>query len=256
MIDFTAENLLDLVCGQLIGRKPGAIVRYGDGEAMVLNGFKDMDALKMVMKRQLGFIPPLEHIDQIRENLVAAYTHADVIGVPLRRRLEDKTSYWYRAFGILLENVGPEVVMEKTLANIDFHSQWLEAGYFDKLLQGIDTLCYVSCRNLDEAFKHRYGIRNVYSFTIAPEMKFTGGYKGEAHYPDQFKKIRRWMDKIPIDGSLCLVGAGAIGKIYTTWFKEHGGIAVDIGYVFDAFAGRSTRGPDRGLDKTDTTYKI
>jgi hypothetical protein len=256
MISYTSRELLEQVIGRLITGEPIAVVRYGDGEAMVLNGFNDMSALKMVMKRQLGFIPPVDQIEQIRENLIAAYKAADVIGIPVRRRLEDKSSYWYRAFSLLVDALGPEYINEKKFGNIDFHSEWLEAGYFDELLSRPNVLCYVSCRNLDAAFRHRYGKRQVYSFTIAPEMKFTGGYKGEPHYPDQFNKVRKWMDKIPIQGNICMVGAGAVGKIYTTWFKERGGIAIDVGYVFDAWAGRSTRGPDRGLDKIDTTYKL
>lgn len=256
MIDYTTEQLYDLVTSHLMGRRPLAVARYGDGEAIVLNGFRDMEVLKMVMKRQLGFIPPVEHIEQVRENLVTAYRQADIIGVPVRQRLKDRRSYWYRAFSILLEHVGAEVITEKQLTDIDFHSHWLEGGYFDRLLRGRDRLCYISCRNLDAAFMQRYGIANVYSFIIAPEMKFTSGYKGEPHYPNQFNKIRKWMTKVPVDGCLCLVGAGVIGKLYTNWFKEQGGIAIDIGSVFDSWAGKSTRGPGRGLDKQDSKFKL
>ena len=135
-------------------------------------------------------------------------------------------------------------------------SQVQETNHFKELLSGIDTLNYVSCRNLDEQFKRVYRVKNVNSFIIAPEPKFTSGYSGEPHYPDQFLKIKEWIKTIPCKGNLCLVGGGVISKIYNKWFKEQGGISLDLGAVFDLWAGYATRGADRGLDKEHNLYKL
>lgn len=255
MIHYSSEDLLTEVQRRIKHKTPSSIVRYGDGEAIVLNGFKDMASLKMVMKRQLDFVPPVGHIEEIRGNLIEAYKDADIIGIPIRERL-GLSDYWHKAFGILNESVGIEVLTEKKFTDIDFHSEWLERGYFDRILKGVKSLCYVSCRDLTEGFKRRYGIKNVYSFQVAPEMKFTSGYEGEPHYPDQFKKVKRWIEKIPVEGSICLVGAGVIGKRYCTYFKERGGIALDIGSVCDQWAGLQTRGRERGLDRTNDKFKL
>jgi hypothetical protein len=64
------------------------------------------------------------------------------------------------------------------------------------------------------------------------------------------------MSKCRIDGNICLVGAGFIGKIYVNWFKERGGVAMDIGAVMDLWAGKATRGPLRGTDAENLTYKL
>ncbi len=256
MITIPQENMLHVIQHYLSEKKPASITRFGDGEAMVLNGFNDMHALKLVMKRQFGYVPPIDEIEAIRNNLIQAYTDADIIGVPVNKRLDDKKSYWYRAFNILTENVGIEVLQGKDLTSIDFHSHFLDEGYWHKLLDGRDTLCYISCRDLDEAFKRRYGIKNVWSYIIAPEMKFDLTYSGKKHYPDQFNEIRRWVTKIPVEGNLCLVGAGVAGKIYNSWFKERGGISVDAGSCFDDWAGKVTRGPNRGAESFDDTHKL
>jgi hypothetical protein len=64
------------------------------------------------------------------------------------------------------------------------------------------------------------------------------------------------MQKIDCNNSLCLVGAGVVGKIYNIWFKRRGGVSLDIGSIFDLWAGRKTRGKDRGIDVIDNTYKL
>ena len=38
-----------------------------------------------------------------------------------------------------------------------------------------------------------------------------------------------------------LVGAGVLGKIYCQWVKEQGGIAIDLGAMFDAWSGGKSR---------------
>lgn len=256
MINIQVENMAKQITSRLKNKQPVSITRYGDGEAIVLNGFNDMDKIKYVMKRQFGFIPPVEHIESIRQNLIEAYKGSDIIGIPVNRRLHDTESFWYKAFDILNHAVGIEVLHSKTLTSIDFHSYMLDNKQFGKLLTGLNTLCYISCRDLDDAFKKRYKIKNVYSFIIAPEAKFTNGYKGKVHYPDQFNEIRRWVTKIPVAGNLCLIGAGFTGKIYNNWFRDQGGIAVDLGCVFDYWAGKVTRGPNKGADAVDNTYKL
>lgn len=256
MINIASDKMHLFIDDHLHRNQPVSITRYGDGEAIILNGFNDLTSIKMVMKRQFGFVPPVSDIEAIISNLIEAYTNTDVIGIPTRQRLKDKNNYWYRAFEILSQAVGLEIIQQKQLTDIDFHSSMLDNHHFDTLLKGRETLCYISCRNLDNAFKKRYGIKKVYSYIIAPEAKFTAGYKGKPHYPDQFNDIKKWMTKIPTHGNLCLTGAGFTGKIYNNWFRDRGGIAADIGCVFDYWAGKVTRGPHRGPDSYDDKYKL
>lgn len=251
----STEDILKKIQISLAEKKPLSIARYGDGEAIVLNGFKDLDAFKAVMKRQLGFIPPIDHAEEIIDNLIKAYRDCDVIGLPVTNKapLNDK-DYWSRAVEILKYYVDIE---KKDLISIDTHSFFLDKDYYSQLLTGLDTLNYISCRDLDEQFKSKYGIKTVNKFIIAPESKFTSGYVGEKHYPNQFNQIQKWMDRaINCEGALCLTGAGVIGKIYNNWFRDRGGVAMDIGSVFDSWAGFATRGPNRGLNAIDLQHKL
>lgn len=249
----TSPDLYNIITSRLSKKEPTSVCRIGDGEAVILNGYNDQPKLEWVFKRQLGYMPEFAHVKIIQQNLIKAYKDADYIGVPENKR-EGLNEYWYRCMDILGENIGD--LNNKQLTSVDFHNNWLSAGLFDELLSGIDTLIYISCRDLDDRFKEKFGIKNIHSFHIAPEMKFTPDYSGPVHFPSQYEAIKKWIDTVPVKGNLCLVGGGVVGKIYNTWFKERGGVSLDAGNCFDAWAGLVTRGKDRGVGVIDETYKL
>ena len=47
-------------------------------------------------------------------------------------------------------------------------------------------------------------------------------------------------------GKLCLYGAGLAGKDLGLYFKQSGGVAFDIGSIFDHWIGKQTRGKGKG----------
>lgn len=245
------------IYSRLTGGKPLSIVRIGDGEGIVLNATKDLAAFTLcndaVLKRQMGYYPPMDQVYQIRENLIEAYRGADIIGIPMHKQAT--SNHWGKVKQILDENV---LHHTSEYCSIDVHYDFLNDGLFATLLQNLNVLNYISCRDLDVQFSERFNIRTVNKYLIAPEAKFTSGYDGEAHYPVQFNKVQRWMEVVRPEGRLLLVGAGVIGKIYCNWWRDRGGVAFDIGSIFDEWYGKATRGPERGLDKdnSDKTHKL
>jgi hypothetical protein len=240
------------VIAKLLEGKPISIIRKGDGEKIVLDSMKSVSALQLcdhaVLQRQLGYSPSLKDVQAIRDNLIEAYSKCDIIGLPNHGR--KVSSHWDDVLRVLDENVPGHTT---TYCDIDLAYQMLEDSSYDQLLQDRNVLNYISCRDLDDGFRRKWNIKTVNKYTVQPEVKFTSGYEGPPHYPDQFNKIPRWMqvqsENFP--GSLLLVGAGVIGKIYCNWWRDRGGVAFDFGAVADIFAGKVTRGPERGLDKDD-----
>jgi hypothetical protein len=166
----TSTDLYNIIKLRLAKGTPTSVVRIGDGEGTVLNGFNDIPNFTRVLIRQLGYCPSVQHAEEIRTNLIAAYQDADIIGMPTQRHI-DKGGYWAKAADEASKYDCPKTT-------IDFHNEWLTDGLFTPLLTGIENLCYISCRNLDDRFSRVFGIKNVYSFHIAPEAMFTSGYKG------------------------------------------------------------------------------
>lgn len=187
-----------------------------------------------------------------------AFKDSDVIGVS-PYCLENKEAlpehlYWKITLDILQQHISPN---STKLCHMNVHLRFLRDKYYDRLLRGQKKLYYVSCRNLDEPLKRVFGISEVHSFIVAPQMNNDPSYVGIRHFPEQFVQVKSWIENLDCTGSLCLVGAGYVGKIYNIWFKRRGGVALDVGSIFDQWAGRRTRG--KNCNKAycyDDTYKL
>jgi hypothetical protein len=238
----------------LYTKRPVSITRAGDGELIVLKSGDNLQTyrqcIESVMIRQMGYEPTMGEVDAIRENLKLAYKGADIIGVPMHKNLDTLGKHWTAVQAV----VEPLATTGKRTSTDVFY-ELLYSGELIEWLRSQHTINYIGCRDIDDGLR-RLGVRTVNSCLIAPEAKFTSGYDGPKHYPDQFNKMEWWMNAAPCEGNACLVGAGVIGKIYCNWFRDRGGVAIDVGAVMDLLAGFSTRGPERGLDAVNERYKI
>lgn len=247
----TATDILNI----LHTNRPVSIVRAGDGEKIVLQSGNDLASYKCcidnVMKRQMGYEPTMGEVVEIRCNLETAYRNADIIGVPMHSNLSTLGRHWNEVQSV----VEPFTISHKRCSTDVFYDL-LYTGQLNEWLRGKPVVNYIGCRNIDEGLRQTLGIGTVNSYIIAPEAKFTSGYDGLRHYPEQFNQIEWFMNKCECEGVPCLVGAGVIGKIYTNWFRDRGGISCDVGAVMDLWAGRSTRGPLRGTDVVDERWKL
>lgn len=253
----TQDNIIDKkrMLSVLQSGKPVSVVRAGDGEGIVLHSGDDLQSyqhcINNVMRRQMGYEPTMSEVVEIRDNLQLAYAGADIVGVPMHSNLSELGKQWT----IVQATVEP-FCTSKLRTSTDIFYDMLYDGSLLEWLRNKPVVNYISCRDIDKRMRSVLGIKQVNSVIIAPEAKFTTGYAGDKHYPDQFNKMEWWMNNAPIEGNPCLVGAGVIGKIYCNWFRNRGGIAIDIGAVFDLLAGFRTRGPERGTDAVDNRWKL
>lgn len=246
-----SDDLFLVIKKALIEKTPISILRYGDGESTIMRFLED-HTFHHVLTRQMGYLPSTKDMRHIRENLIQAFNEADIIGIPQHSKVNDPNTTWYKVNNALYDNVNLD---EKQITDADFHTRFLTKDYYKEILTNADEVYIISCRDIGERLKEKYNIGAVHLYLIAPEAKFTS-YQGKRHYPDQYLSIQTWIKSIQCQGKLCLFGAGIIGKIYGSWFKQQGGIAVDIGSVFDTWAGRITRGVDRGLDVIDHSIAL
>lgn len=247
-------EIYDIVSKKSLKGKSFALTRLGDGEARILNYFNDKKAAEYSLIKHTGKIPPESDIIQIRNNLIDAYNNSDVIGVPVEQHLRTKDKYWCEAKDLMFKYApGSEFA---DLCSINIHSEWLKYDIFENLLSFRDDVYIVTGRNVAEGLKKAYNIKNVHQFLISPQYKYEVIKKENKHFPEQFNQIKEWIAKMDLKGHICLVGAGFTGKIYSQWFKQSGGIGIDIGHVFDAWAGLVTRGRNKGAGKTQNTYKL
>ena len=252
-INLSTQDIYRIINNCLDDKVPLAIIRYDDGESMMFNGV--IEDTHFILKKVLGYIPSEGEIALMKENLIKAYKECDVIGIPTERHLarEDR---WKDSLAVFKNAVSENTLMNKFKTSVDIFYDLLKDNLYAPLFTGINTLNYISCRNLDDVFKEKFGIENVNSFIISPEPTYTSGWTGDKHFPEQFLQIEQWIKTVPCEGNLCLVGAGIPGKIYNNWFRDQGGVSLDLGSIFDAWAGAKTRGKGRGLDVYDNINKL
>lgn len=217
-----------------------SLIRCGDGEKVILDGFKNSDFIP-TFKGQLGYLPASKTVEEIQSILIEAIAGCDILGVPINH--EGQGDDW-KFVEATIDSIIPTATKKRCSINV--HLDILETEGYEELLTG-RPIALIGCRDITEKVKAKFKTDKVEWFPIAPEMKFTS-YNGDKHYPDQFSRVKDWMGGINKE-SILLVGGGFTGKIYCNWWRDLGGQALDIGSVMDEWAGYATRGPERGRNK-------
>ena len=101
---------------------------------------------------------------------------------------------------------------------------------YRQILTCIDRLPITSNRDVRAAFTEVFGVPDMYWYPLSDLLLCTDAQRMR-HFPARSEALRQELD-IDFPGNLFLVGAGKYGKIYCSWIKERGGIAIDVGELF------------------------
>jgi len=221
-------------------KRPFSLVRLGDGESFVL-GYEDTtkpEEIELILGMWFGPNKiDREDVLKIRSMLLEAIQGCDILGIPDNPKTSEK-------FRRVAHNVNRYGLWDgrAKLCSHEVHMTLHEEHKFSGLLTGLDFLGLITPRDLNELVKKTWGIGQVERWSLPEEYHYARD-KGSVkrHYPDRFKAIMQEID-VPYPGAVFLVGAGVLGKIYCHRIKELGGIAIDIGSTFDAWASFNARG--------------
>ena len=226
-----------------------SVIRLGDGEGAVMGyptitNRKDVNRSLRIWLRTIDVPDP--EVRRLADELRHAIRNADVVGVPRQKQIASDLHLW-RAVMDALETfrlVGPGTVLTHTA----LHRLLQHALLYRPLLEGANFVGVISCRRVTDALRALFGVAEVRWYGVKGELEDTGEIQ-TPHFPDGFEELRATLH-VPYPGALFLVGAGVFGKIYCDWIKQRGGVAVDIGSIFDSWAGEGRVGdPVRSLDE-------
>jgi hypothetical protein len=240
MIPLTFEQFYNELVDVLAHPRPWAHMRYGDGEGIVM-GYPEYTGRSKAGGRWSKW---LGHTDidmymfsvKVRESVA----YADIVGTPCKRH--DKVNQDWRNVKKFL-NIFDLIKPDTKTCCMDCTVQLQTSGLYRKLLSGRDSIYYISCRDVDKQLKEKCGIKNIYHKFIPPQARPCKGNNvaDKEHFPSMYLEIMEWINGMDIKNQLFLVGAGGLGKIYCAEIKKCGGIALDIGSIFDGWAGLITR---------------
>lgn len=225
-------------------RRPWSFMRFGDGEGIIL-GYPSLTKPYEMSKRLDKWFGSQTMTEaqkrKFADDLRVAAVGADVLGIPGTRHASHPDKFWHRVVP-LLQGAGALTEAQHRIC-MDVVIEMQERGGWHDLLDGLPFAGLITCRLLNTQVRDTFGIRKVETFFIPPQNrpKLGGNYSPGPHFPDRYNALPNWLVTHCTPGTVFLVGAGGLGKIYCSWIKARGGIAIDAGSIFDGWAGLQTR---------------
>jgi glycosyltransferase GT-like protein len=177
-------------------------------------------------------------LQNMADHLRRAARSADVLGLPTRYQLTRSPRY-----GMVFEGIDRHHLCSPSQlladANMHWYLQW--SGALAYLLRGLDCVGVVGCRDIGPQIAEAFGLGSVRTYLVQGEYSHPGSVS-QPHWPDGFKEVMEQLEAVR-RGSVFLVGAGVLGKIYCDRIKAKGGIALDIGSILDTWAEIPSREP-------------
>jgi hypothetical protein len=237
----TPNDLYNKIIYHLYYKIPFSHIRVGDGEAKFLHFSKNSKESVFIQNKQINREITDSEYTYIKEKLSAAISKADILGVP--SELESKKSDWVYVYPVLNELKKREDWICEKYCNMWSNRHLLERGYISKILKRINSVVLISGRDVTDALKLKYkNIIEIEYYDIPPEQRFEKEKNTKIDTLGLFEEISKKIKQKNRKGQLLLYGTGFFGKYLGQTFKECGGVAVDIGSVFDIFAGIANRG--------------
>lgn len=214
-----------------------ALVRLGDGEGAMLSHNAPHMGEEVEFCLRIWFGDQAIGRDDRRamaRGLERAMREADVLGIPRRAQLQVATRY-REVFANLGRVLGPRRPVVGDMA-LHFYLQW--SGALGALLRDARRLVLIGCRDVAGQFAAHFDLP-VVQWVLRGEALFPGPVD-EPHWPTGYARMMARIEGLG-PGDLVLVGAGVLGKAYVAGAARRGAVAIDMGSVFDGWAGIISR---------------
>ncbi len=257
---------VSLIRDRLATGRPFSFIRAGDGEAACLPYEPQLAAHARPDARERERIwwgkpltPDLRQ--RIAPAVAQAIWDADCIGVPtiarflrelhldqpdtLERTLTGRglrsLLYCLERFSDLRSSGLPAPIF----TSCHLHQELAIWNCYEELLGGVRDVVFISCHaSLADVASERFGVQ-VAANLILPPDRVSGpfvraAFSGSANLPEMLDSVIERMGDLPRN-RLVLVGAGYPGKILASIARKRGGVALDLGSIFDYWMGLKTR---------------
>lgn len=241
-------------------RRPLSLIRLGDGEGVLLPYRSEHAALqqadRLATRRVWWGDSANVDMDEIGRWLRDAAIESDIVGIPdvhracitlLNRSTGHVTEGGRSARGLLAAIDFSTCELAKhvqAITSCHIHQSFSYWGIWDLLLPRIGRLSLITCHaGLASALATNHGVTIGTVHLVPPEHKYATGFDAERadrHFPVVFNELREKLANVE-PGQAFLVAAGVLGKVYCSWIKQAGGIAIDIGSAADFWCGHETR---------------
>jgi len=251
-------DLQNLAMDALMERKGFAYVRLGDGEGALMSRIPRLEThygavmkfirahfchqfLGVEVHRSVSFLSAtrvlfeqLADVDVLAfpalERILFAYRCADMVGAT--------------SLVALLEELAESSNLPSRRSWPEVHWELLKNGGLRHLVEAGQGLLVITSRPKAVTYlRSQFPATSIDSILIEPEAQSVNpndpsfGSPTELFFPNQFEEVLHRLESIDLRGHLVLIGGGPLGKQLVLRAKKSGGVALDLGAIFDTFAG-------------------
>jgi hypothetical protein len=236
LVEVSLQDFTEEIFAAIKDGRSASFMRFNDGEAKFVgtSEFYPSSQIVQIIRRQFGDngLTDLD-IESLKAKASHAVRGATVVGLP--------PSDWPQEFSFA-RNVVTRLIQDQPLrtTHVDFHQHLFASQFFQRLFALGHPVSLVTCRDVSAFLTETYNA-NISRVYLVPEQA-DGSVSGQIkpHYPIYCDWLTRVLETSS-SNRLFLVGAGICGKIYCDAIQRAGGIAVDVGSIFDLWAGRFSR---------------
>jgi hypothetical protein len=242
-------ELLDWLRMRIEERTPTAVVRFGDGEEVLMDAHADqagsIAAANQKLARHTDRHFSAEAVLEIKRAVEWAFDEADALGILYGHELaEGQMNRLTRVYADHVRQGRRPAVLAHCLLSHDV------LDILPVMLAG-RLVSVISCRDVKPVLEAGWGARDVAVYKVPSQRAqrdLDGAYEAALHdvpiWPDIHTRICEELT-VREPGEVFLVGAGMFGKDLCIRVRDGGGVAVDLGSALDRVVGKITRGPRR-----------
>lgn len=272
----SADKIEAIITNAVVKRKSLSLIRYYDGEGAFFKA--DMWSEGYLNERMKYYFGLGEYTSDdamaIRASILESIKRADIVGIPnveivrevisfaelycagdfekmpkLKRRLNnqiDCSSAWriLSAFQLVLSSLSRAV----DYTTKDIHYDLVRSGGIYRIIDAAKDVRLITSQPVAPLLNQIFG-KDIIHYDIPARAFDMGAFPRTGHYPTHNVRLRKKLRSIDFTGALVLVGAGPLGKEYCSIIKDRGGIAIDIGAVFDSWINFLTRPEHANSDR-------
>lgn len=237
------DRLEDAIRSAVRERKPFALIRVGDGEAAFASGRRPsvggatLNGAGEPLPERLSSTGELRRTEHRRlvGRFLGALARADFLGIP------DIGMYARGVMWTVQPAIYDRLALSRRAGDTTHwavHYRLEYDGVIDEAVRLAPAVAIVGPES-PEAIGLPHP-EDVTWYPVPGELLYHGQSDALRHYPERFEQLMATLE-VPEPGTLFLVGAGILGKIYCGRIKELGGVALDVGGLMDVWAGNPTR---------------
>ena len=279
----SVESVYSHIVDKIDSKEPFALVRFYDGEGAF---YKAENWSEAFLQERLGYYfgSGAYSIDDalfIKKLIVSALDKADIIGIPNLDIVDNMLDFTQRFSESNIEKL--PTIARRYNESIDCNSAWrilssfelvthalstenigyctkdihydlVLSGYLYRLLDRVSQVSIITSQNVKPYLEQLFSL-NVIEYKVPPRALDAELDSTTNHYPEHFHKLINELSDKDLKGELFLVGAGPLGKHYCEVVKKNGGVAIDIGAVFDSWINFRTR-PEHATELSTFNDKL